>query len=401
MPSHRPFTLVSILAMLLGGCVAGPRPDNVTGATWQPQQQGRGPTTDIVTCAVAAPLGALPAPGRVAAEQWLYGVATLSPGDRIRVRVLGDEQRITGLYVIQPDGSLLLPGSAPIATAGLDAPGLGVAVRHTLSGSGQIRALDNAVDVRLVESVGASVSVAGAVFEPGAVRAGERSSEDRLGQRDGTASGDANPARSLSAALRAAGGVRPDADLGHVRIVRGDRWAEIDVSGALEGARDVDVQMASGDRVIVPSTGCFDARLVRPSPLTTPGIRVYMSNLSRPANNNAGAAIGKESSSLPYGTRLLQGLVGMNCVGGSAMNAGRRAVLISRNPLNGRSVVVERAVERLVRDAGRDEADPYLMPGDAIACYDSRWMNVQDAVALVGSAASIATPAILLRTALK
>ena len=126
-----------------------------------------------------------------------------------------------------------------------------------------------------------------------------------------------------------------------------------------------------------------------------------MSNLSRPANNNAGAAVGKDATSLPYGTRLLQGLVSMNCVGGSAMNAGRRAVLISRNPINGRSVVIERAVERLVRDAGRDDSDPYLMPGDAIACYDSRWMNVQDAVALVGSAASVATPAILLRSSLK
>jgi len=124
-----------------------------------------------------------------------------------------------------------------------------------------------------------------------------------------------------------------------------------------------------------------------------------MSNLSRPANSNANAAVGKESSNLPYGTRLLQGLVSMNCVGGSAMNARRRAVLISRNPMNGQSIVIERDVEKLVRDANRDTADPYLMPGDALACYDSRWMNASDAVSFISGVAGTLTPAILLSNA--
>ena len=235
------------------------------------------------------------------------------------------------------------------------------------------------------------------MFNPGTVRAGDRAPEDRVGQSEGAANGDANAARSVTTALRAAGGVRPDANIQQIGLVRHDRMMVIDLRPSHDGTATGDVLLAPGDRLIVPSTGCFDPYLVRPSLVTQPGIRVHMSNLTRPANNNAGAAIGERTGSLPYGTRFLQGLVAMNCVGGSAMNSGRRAVLISRNPMSGQSVVVEREVEELVRHANRDAFDPYLMPGDALACYDSRWMNLSDAIAMVTGAAGALTPAILLQ----
>ena len=82
------------------------------------------------------------------------------------------------------------------------------------------------------------------------------------------------------------------------------------------------------------------------------------------------------------------------------MSSDRRAVLISRNPINGQSIVVERDIEKLVRNANRDTLNPYLMPGDAIACYDSRWTNFREAVGLVTDAVNTATPAILLDNAL-
>ena len=68
------------------------------------------------------------------------------------------------------------------------------------------------------------------------------------------------------------------------------------------------------------------------------------------------------------------------------MNAGRSAVLISRNPVTGQSIVISRSVERLVREADRDAYDPYLMPGDSIACYDSAAMNLRDVVSTVSEA---------------
>jgi polysaccharide biosynthesis/export protein len=86
-------------------------------------------------------------------------------------------------------------------------------------------------------------------------------------------------------------------------------------------------------------------------------------------------------------------LVSANCVGGSAMNSGRSAVLISRNPVTGQSIVLSRSVERLVRGADRDQFDPYLMPGDAIACYDSLAMNLRDVLSVVGETT---TPYLLL-----
>ena len=67
------------------------------------------------------------------------------------------------------------------------------------------------------------------------------------------------------------------------------------------------------------------------------------------------------------------------------MNAGRSAVLISRNPVNGKSIVIKRSVEQLVRNADRDAANPYLMPNDAIACYDSAAMSFVDVVGVLGN----------------
>ncbi|MEP6091578.1 MAG: polysaccharide biosynthesis/export family protein [Erythrobacter sp.] len=337
---------------------------------------------------------------RVSASSFLDRTAPLGAGDRIEVKVLGDDGRLSGTYVIDSDGSVALRGLPAIRAANSSITELTAAFRSQLLSAGVGRPLQNAVRVALIEASGASVAVSGAVFQPGAVRAGDRSPESRIGLREGAVSGDDNTTRTIAGAIRAAGGVRPDADVQRIYLIRGRTFAEFDLSGFIHGWASRDVAIATGDRVIVPSRTCFDADLVRPSPLTAPGIRVYMSNLTRSANNNAGAAIGEKTGSLPYGTRLLQGLIAANCVGGSYMQSDRRAVLISRNPINGRSVVVERDIERLVRNANRDALNPYLMPGDAIACYDSRWTNFREAVGLVSQAVNTATPALLLDNAL-
>lgn len=379
-------------AALLAGCAAGPHPENGAGAVWMTQQSEQAaafgcssaPTAlpDLPTANLAAPVGLL-----------------LAPGDRLRLDVIGDTGRISGTYVIGDDGRIMLPALGSVSALGLPLEEFEQQLRTHLVAQNIVQPLRNAVRVTLLESAGVSVAVGGAVFNPGTIRAGERSPDDRIGQREGVANGDANVARTVSTALRAAGGVRPDADITRIGLVRHDRLMVLDLRASHDGTSVGDVLLAPGDRLIVPSTGCFDANLARPSLVTQPGIRVYMSNLSRPANNNAGAAIGERTGSLPYGTRFLQGLVAMNCVGGSAMNAGRRAVLISRNPMTGQSVVIERDVEELVRGADRDRNDPYLMPGDALACYDSKWMNVRDAISLMTDAASGITPAIVLSEA--
>ena len=192
--------------------------------------------------------------------------------------------------------------------------------------------------------------------------------------------------------LSSAAGLRPDADVRHVVLVRDGQRQIFDLSGAFTGQRMADPVLASGDQIHVPSRGCFQEALARPSRITLPGIRVFMSNLTTPASSNSQSAINRQSTSLPYGTRFLQGLVAANCVGGTqATNADRWAVLISRNPVTGESEVIARSVEGLVRRADRDAFNPVLLPGDAIACYDSHVTNVRD---VISAFSAVLTPAI-------
>ncbi|MEO9461350.1 MAG: polysaccharide biosynthesis/export family protein [Marinomonas sp.] len=400
-------------ALLTAGCVAGPAPANNLQAIYAPGQvallgskQPQGDWIEAAQSARSTPACMRTEPAsirnlnRVAPTSLLNRPAPLAAGDRLEITVLGDRDKLTGIYVVGSSGTIALDGIPPISVVGQSPQTLTSQLRQSLVAAGIVRPLRNAVRVALVEAAGASVAVTGAVFVPGAVRAGERSSKDRVGLKEGAVTGDNNVTRTMAGAIRATGGVRPDADVSRVYLIRGKNYAEIDLSGLVDGSSTQDVAIANGDQVIVPSRTCFDESLVRPTPLTQPGIRVYMSNLTRGANNNAGAAIGRQTTSFPYGTRLLQALVAANCVGGSYMQSDRRAVLISRNPINRRSIVIERDIEKMVRGADRDTLDPYLMPGDSIACYDSRWTNLREAVGLVVQVGSTATPAILLDNAL-
>jgi polysaccharide biosynthesis/export protein len=398
--STRTFALLTLA--LTSGCATMPQPRNLAGAQYQlPQRVQTSAASDrCLTPALPAALGPLVAEPAEALAEF---PDILGPGDRLRVDVSGDKDVLSHDYMIAANGSLTINGIVAVPAAGRSSAAVAQDVRAKLVAAGLIRDVANNLRLATTERAGVAVSVEGAVFEPGVIVAGDRPNEARATMVANPALGDFNNGRSLATAIRAAGGLRPDAALDAVYLVRGDRYARIDLSpvlGGVEGSDGsgglpVDPQLARGDRIIVPSAGCFQTRLVRPSPVTAPGIRVFMSNLSRPAASNAASAIGRDATSLPYGTRFLQGLVAANCVGGSAMNAARSAVLISHNPLNGHSVVIARKVEALVRDADRDEIDPYLMPGDAIACYDSTAMTIVDALGVAGN---LLGPAVLAKS---
>lgn len=379
---YKPNFLVCLAMFTLSACATMPTPRNAKDSVYAAQQ--RQGDNQAPKCHAAVAPQALTGLHRVDAEQFILAADQLSPGDRVRLNISGDTGRLTGAYVIAADGSLQLPDGLAVQAAGKTVLALERDITRILIERRYIRGLTGGVSLQQVELAGVSLSVSGAVFLPGPVKVGDRQPEMRSVNLSADVSGDQNGARTLSIALRAAGGVRPDADPRSIYLIRGRQYAQIDMSGAIDGHAYQDVPVSSGDQIWVASVGCLQERLVRPSPITAPGIRVHLSNLSRPAQHNAGSAIGVETSSLPYGTRFLQGLVSANCVGGSAMNAGRSAVLISRNPVNGQSVVISRSVERLVRDAERDSFDPYLMPGDAIACYDSVAMNLRDVLSVVG-----------------
>jgi protein involved in polysaccharide export with SLBB domain len=398
--SRRTFALLALA--LTSGCATMPVPRNAVDAQYQPAQRllADAPTDRCSAPALPAGLAALTVEQ---AETLAASPDILGPGDRVRLEISGDKDVLSRDYVIAANGTLMIDGIAPMAVAGRSSAAVARDLRKAFVSAGLIRDIAGNLRFVLNESTGVAVSVEGAVFEPGVIVAGDRSAEARATTVANRAQGDFNNGRSLATAIRAAGGLRPDAALDAVYLVRGGRYARIDLRPVLGGVAGgdgvgglpVDPQLARGDRVIVPSAGCFQPLLVRPSPVTAPGIRVYMSNLSRPAASNASSAIGRDSTSLPYGTRFLQGLIAANCIGGSAMNAARSAVLISHNPINGHSVVISRQVEALVREADRDDRDPYLMPGDAIACYDSNAMTFVDAVGVVGN---LLGPAVLVKS---
>ena len=169
--------------------------------------------------------------------------------------------------------------------------------------------------------------------------------------------------RRLSRALQSAGGVRPDADLSRVAVRRGGQTITIDVRPAISGRPYSDLLLLEGDQIEVASRGCFQEALVVPSSITTPGVKVFMSNLSQPADANALSAIGKDTRELRYGTRFLQAIVGMNCMAArsSPMPAARRCCSRATRSPGNRSSSSDGG--DLLRRADRDDYDPFIIAG--------------------------------------
>ena len=86
-----------------------------------------------------------------------------------------------------------------------------------------------------------------------------------------------------------------------------------------------------------------------------------------------------EQTAIPYGTRMVQAITSINCIGGTqSVNADRRVVHITKDHLTNELAVVERTVNRVLREINTLDSNPFLMPGDAIACYDSNVHNIRE-----------------------
>jgi protein involved in polysaccharide export with SLBB domain len=384
--------VATLLTVSLSGCIAFQKPENqydLGGAEGYMAQRAdipEKPAGNAMTvraenearCAVTAsapgPMGAAPTE------------MPLSAGDLIRINVIGDEAP-TGTYKVNSSGVLALTAVGDLQVSGLTAAEAEADLNRLLEtkhvfrhgyAHGSLRVLDRG-PVRIV--------VTGAVFQPGQVVINERAPTESDTVRE-TAIGDHAIGRTLSIALSHAAGVRPDADLAHITLEHAGQRRTVDLTGILTGEQTEDPTLTEGDRVTVPSRHCFQQALARPTPITPPGVKLFMSNLTTPASSNASSAIGSETTSMAYGTRMLQALVAANCVGGTQVtNADRWAILITTNPATGQSEVIERQIEALVRRPDRDAYNPVLLPGDALACYDSNVQNVRDVLKSIGDAA--------------
>lgn len=307
----------------------------------------------------------------------LSSLLPLSPGDLISVEIENGEG-FTGNYVLDNAGLLSLPIVAPIEALGKSPQTLAKDIERVLVRGGIFLPATALVSVRVLQLAAIDVPVRGAVFQPGRVQINAVNPYSKNDIRT-VSEGDFSTKRLVSEALRAAHGVRPDAKLDHIIVVRDGWQIQVDLSGILTGQPVEDFALISGDQVIVPSAGCFQPHLVKPSQITPKGFRVFMSNLIDSAHSNASAAVGRYSTNLPYGTKLLQAAVSANCIGGKAWtNAPRKVVLASVHPVTQKTQVIERSVEELLRGANRESINPFLMPNDSLACYDSTVTNFRD-----------------------
>jgi protein involved in polysaccharide export with SLBB domain len=392
-------------AALLAGCVGLDPPDNASPKLYGPESSARAPQRSTLSWIDRA----CPAPGTAgflmpaAHPPRKLGGPRLppmrySPGDRINILVYG-AQEFSGDYAINADGTVILPYAGQVYAVGLSNAELTAAIEKQYLGAGIFTREGLRLTVRPVQYAPVNITVSGAVFLPGRHSIGGIKDADK-GDRVLSKFGDSPMERFVPAALRAAGGVRPDANVARIKLIRSGRTFTLDWRGAFTGEAVDDMPLIDGDRIQVEEAGCYQSGLVRPSQITPPGIRIIYSNLTQPVQGNAGTIQSYQfSGSVPYGTRLLQGVVQGNCVGGTySTNARRYAVLISRNPKTQETEVIQRSVEELVRSADRDAINPYLMPDDAIACYDSAVTEFRD---VMGTLQAIATPANLARGAIK
>lgn len=301
----------------------------------------------------------------------------LSPGDLVEV-IIEDGEGFNGRYIVDNAGYVKLPIIGVVEAGGATTNKLETKIELALIRAEIFQPDSASVTIYVLNWSSIEVAVAGAVFQPGTVLINKKP----IGIQNAEhleAYGDYSTTRLLSEAIRAASGIRPDAKLDQIILIRKGWQVQIDMTGMLSGNLVNDYPLVAGDRVIVPSTGCFQAHLVRPSQITPKGFRVFMSNLIDSAGDNSSAGIGRFSTSLPYGTRLLQAAVSANCVGGKEWtNAPRRVVLSSKNPITGETQVIERSVEQLMTMPNKARINPYLMPNDAVACYDSDITNYRD-----------------------
>lgn len=314
----------------------------------------------------------------VSPKAHLLGTKKLQVGDLVHLHSLPFDE-LSGLYQITSEGNIDLPfiGSQRVANTSLVSAK--AVIEHALKVNGWFKAGVTQIQLSITEDAPISVVIRGSVFNPGQAVLNARSKTEIQNEiRQNT--GSHTRSRNLLSALRAVGGVRPDANLRRVYLERSGLVYQFDLSSLLSGYQHPDVpDLQNHDKIYVASLGYEQSDLIRPSSITPPGMRVFMSNLTAPASSNAQSAIGSDSSRVPYGVSLIDVAVAANCMGGTQMaNASRSIILVTKNYGSKKQLVIQRGIDELLIEASNSNINPYIMPNDAIACYDSKFTNFRE-----------------------
>lgn len=266
----------------------------------------------------------------------------LSPSDKVQVTVNNAEE-FSGEQTVRSDGTIRFPMLGAIPAAGLEEGDVEQALTEALK-----RYIKNPqVTLRLSTAGPITVSVNGAVYSPGPVVLSAQTPS--LSERTNpVALPDIALARTLSSAIRSAGGLKPQASK-RVVLKRGGVIREIDVSGAFDGRGFENVALVGGDTIEVSETDQIDEQLLRPSQLTPQNISV----------NVAGKLPKAGQLTLPIGSTLVDGLAAAGAGGGGLSEANREAVLVRKDIASGKLIARSFPVDQLTNG-------PPLMQGDTI-----------------------------------
>lgn len=306
----------------------------------------------------------------------------LSPGDRLSVLIPGiGGEEFTGEYEVNFNGDLEIPFLEPVPVLGLVSGEVEARVRDRLLAQQYFLPQQLRVSVQVLDYAPVQVAVTGEVFEPGRLLLSRETAvlSDVEGQIV-ELPGDYPIERYLTSALKAIGGVKPTADVSKVQVLRGTESVLVDLSGVFSGTAVTDFPLIAGDQIIIPDAGEFQVGLVKPSQITPDSIDLYVSNVTEPGGGNVLSGVGDINvASFAYGTNLAQALVSARCVGGTrSTNANRRALLVQTDDTTGALTTAEYSINDLISESTQSmENNPFLMPDDAIACYDSRNTNVR------------------------
>ncbi len=308
----------------------------------------------------------------------------ISRGDWLTIKVHAMPS-LDGLYQVNTMGHIEFPFGESLKLAGLKRSTAIHTLKSQLKDLGWFNDLSTFVDISLVRYSSVDVTVVGAVFSPGLVTINNtpaQKQQDNILQEAGAFSSN----RNLISALAAAGGVRPDADLYQIYLKRDEKLFSIDLSKLIDGSGFHSTPvLIQGDEIFVASKGVESTDLIRPTQITPPGMRVLMSNLTAPALNNALSAVGAEATRLPYGSSLIDAAISANCVGGTHQaNASRSIILITRHHGSKEQVAIRRSINQLLANTSDYAVNPFLMPNDGVACYDSRFTNIRDVARGIG-----------------
>ena len=372
-----PAILISASNLVSGTALANELPELVAPSTAEPS------TTNPALTPLSIPSGQVNAPLASVVRQRL----PFSPGDRIRITIpgLGGEE-FTGEYEVNFNGDLEIPYLGAFPAVGLVSSEVEARLRDALLQQQFFLPSQLRVSVQVLDYSPIQVAVTGEVFEPGRILISTENSVIADFQGDVIELPGDNPLeRYLTSALKAIGGVKPTADVSKVQVLRGTESIVVDLSGIFSGTTVNDFPLIAGDQIIVPNAGEFQRELVRPSQITPDSINTYVSNVTVPGGTILGGTDNINVATFEYGINLAQALVSARCVGGTqSTNANRRALLIQTDGVTGGLTTSEYSITDLVSDSTESsDANPFLMPDDAIACYDSRNTNVRGVLGTV------------------